>query len=292
MKHLQFILFVFMSSMLWGQNDTVFYFGVNGKIGQVDNSKIKKEIKFRSDNRVRVRTSRWDDGEWVRAFTEKIKIEKPSVFSVTVRGKTFSREKLKRTFLPQNDSLFKFTDWQEGQIKREGFTLSKLPLILHGTVTEFYPNGNKKSVSEYTENELVSNRNWKENGVGYIDNIYYSVDTEPRFSLGMPYLHDHILTTFKKSEVDISEVEGRIVIGFVVMENGEIDGIRIEGGMTLELNNLALQAFHALPGKWVPAQLNGQPVRYYQLFPINFIYRYFDFDYLELKGSMLYWEIN
>lgn len=292
MKYLICILFVFTTANLWGQTDSVFYIGVNGKIGQESNRVIKKEIEYRSDKRVRVRTSRWEDGDWMQAFTEKIKIEKPSVYSVTVRGKTFSREKLTRRFSPQNDSLFKFTDWQDGQIKREGFTLSKLPLILHGAITEFYPNGNKKSVSEYVENELVSNRNWKENGEVYINNIFYSVDTEPRFSLGMPYLHDHILKTFTESEVDISDVEGRILVGFVVMENGKIDGIRIEEGMTQELNNLALKAFHTLPDKWVPAQLSGQPVRYYQLFPINFIYRYFDFDYLELKGSMLYWEIN
>jgi periplasmic protein TonB len=87
-------------------------------------------------------------------------------------------------------------------------------------------------------------------------------------------------------------MEGRLVVGFVVMENGNIKGLRIENGLGLEMNNLALTAFHTLKGEWQPARLNGENVRYYQLFPINFIYRDFDFDYLEMRGSMLYWEIN
>jgi len=87
-------------------------------------------------------------------------------------------------------------------------------------------------------------------------------------------------------------MESRLVVGFVVMENGEIDGIRIERGLGLDLNNLALTAFHTLQGTWQPARLNGENVRFYKLFPINFIYREFDFDYLEMRGSMLSWEIN
>jgi len=292
MKLLPFILFIIMPSVLWGQTDTVLYIGVNGKHGAANNPVFKKEIKYRSEKRVIVRTSRRQNDEWVRAFTERIKIEKPFVHVITIRGKAFSREKITRVFEPYNDSLLNFTDWQNSQIKRTGSTLAKIPLRLHGEIIEYYQNGNKKSVSVYERNELVSNKNWKPDGSEYISNVFYTADREPRFLPGMPYLHDHILKTFEATQIDIAELEGRIVVGFVVMKNGEINGIRIEEGMTPELNNIALQAFHILPGQWVPAQLNGQPVRYYQLFPINFIYRYFDFDYLELKGSMLYWEIN
>jgi hypothetical protein len=33
-------------------------------------------------------------------------------------------------------------------------------------------------------------------------------------------------------------------------------------------------------------------VNYFQQIPINFIYNRYDFEYLELKGSNLYWMIN
>lgn len=292
MKYLAYILFIFSPFLLAGQNDTVFYFGPNGKMNPGDNLVLKKEIKYRGKNRIRVSTEKQNDnGTWTVLFTERIVQKTPDLFHIRIKGQEFS-ERIERRFEPQPDGTFKFTDLQNDKVKRTGCTWSKIPLIFHGEVTEYYATGNKKSVSIYENNELFSNQNWKENGEKYIDNIFYSVEREPRFLRGTQALHQHVLKTFRESEVDLSQMEGRLVVGFVVMENGEIDGIRIEQGLGLDLNNLALTAFHTLQGTWQPARLNGENVRFYQLFPINFIYREFDFDYLEMRGSMLYWEIN
>jgi hypothetical protein len=292
MKYLGYIAFFFIPYLLSGQNDTVIWFGPNGKMDAVENPVLKKEIKYRGKNRVRINTEKAaDDGSWTFLFTERVTKKGPDIFRIKIKGQGFT-ERIVRRFKLQPEGLFSFTDWQNETVKRTGFTKSKIPLIFHGEVTEYYANGNKKSVSVYENNELISNQNWEENGEKYIDNIFYSVEREPRFLRGTKTLHDHVLKTFRESEVDLSQMEGRLVVGFVVMENGEIDGIRIEHGLGLDLNNLALTAFHTLQGKWQPARLNGENVRFYQLFPINFIYREFDFDYLEMRGSMLYWEIN
>jgi hypothetical protein len=90
----------------------------------------------------------------------------------------------------------------------------------------------------------------------------------------------------------MSQLEGKLIIGFVVMESGDIDGIKIEQGLIPEINELAIKAFSSLNGEWQPARLNGENVSYYQLFPINFIYSNYDFDALELRGGSLYWEVN
>lgn len=292
MKNLAIILFVLLPFLLSGQNDTVIWFGPNGKMDAGKNPVLKKEIKYRAKNRVRIHTEKFaDDGSWTFLFTERITKKGPDLFRIKIKGQEFT-EQIVRRLEPQSDGTFKFTDWQNETVKRTGFTKSKIPLIFHGEVIEYYPNGNKKSVSVYENNELISNQNWDENGEKYIDNIFYSVEREPRFLRGTQALHQHVLKTFRESEVDLSQMEGRLVVGFVVMKNGEIDGIRIERGIGLDLNNLALTAFHTLQGTWQPARLNGENVRFYQLFPINFIYREFDFDYLEMRGSMLYWEIN
>jgi hypothetical protein len=292
MKNLAIILFILLPVLLSGQNDKVTWFGPNGEMNAGDNPVLKKEIKYRGKNRVRINTEKAaDDGSWTFLFAERITKKGPDLFQIKIKGQAF-KEQIVRRFEPQSDGTFKFTDLQNNQVKRTGFTKSKIPLIFHGEVIEYYANGNKKSVSVYENNELISNQNWEENREKYIDNIFYSVEREPRFLRGTKALHDHVLKTFRESEVDLSQMEGRLVVGFVVMENGEIDGIRIERGLGLDLNNLALTAFHTLQGTWQPAWLNGENVRFYQLFPINFIYREFDFDYLEMRGSMLYWEIN
>jgi len=292
MKHLVCILFFIVPLLLSGQNDTTIYFGVNGKLNPGENPVLKKEIKYRGKNRVRINTEKAaDDGSWTFLFTERITKKSPDLFRIKIKGQGFT-ERIVRRFKLQPEGLLRFTDHQNDQVKRSGYTRSKIPLVFHGEVVEYYANGNKKSVSVYEINELISNKNWKENGEKYIDNIFYSVEREPRFLRGTKALHDHVLKTFRESEVDLLQMEGRLVVGFVVMENGDIEGLRIENGLGLEMNNLALTAFHTLKGEWQPARLNGENVRFYQQFPINFIYRKFDFDYLEMKGSMLYWEIN
>ena len=105
-------------------------------------------------------------------------------------------------------------------------------------------------------------------------------------------MHTHILKTFNNSGLDLTQASGQIKVGFVVMENGRLEGIRIEEGINKTLDNLALQAFHTLLGEWTPAQIEGKNVRCFQLFPINFIYIKYEYDYVDLRGGRLYWEIN
>jgi hypothetical protein len=286
-----FILLFIVPLALSGQNDTVFIFGPNGKTEPAEKQVLKKEIKYRGRKRVRVRTFKSDEENWQLLFTERIKTEDPLTFLIQVKGEQFSGL-VTRRFEVQPDGIYRFTDFQDGRIKRKGHSLTKIPLIFHGVVTEFYPGGEKKSESVYENNELISNRNWTQGGQEYIEDIFYSVDREPRYLRGTYLLHDHVLKTFKESKVDLSQAEGQIVVGFVVMEDGRIDGIRIERGMNQMMNEIALQAFQTLPGEWQPALIDGSDVRFYQLFPINFIYHKFEFDYLEMRGSMLYWDIN
>jgi hypothetical protein len=291
MKNFAVILFMILPFFAAGQKNSVMYFGPNGKMEPGENQLIKKEIQHRSKRNVRIATYKMEEKGWKLLFSERIAVRNPRTHNIRIKGEFF-RERITRSFEEQPGSVFKFTDRQGEAVKRTGYTLSKIPLIFHGEVTDFYSGGQIKSISVYENNELVSNQNWTEEGDEYINDVFYSVNREPQYKPGTARFHQHVLKTFRESNLDISQLEGRLVVGFVVMENGEIEGVRIEQGMGRELNDLALQAIYSLPGEWQPARLNGDDVRYYQLFPINFIYRQFDFDYLEMRGSMLYWSIN
>lgn len=291
MKNLLAFLFFVFPFFVSGQNDTVIFFGPNGTLDTGATKVLKKEIRQQNKRKVRIRTLKLEKEQEVLLFTERITRRSPDIHNIQIKGQGFS-EKITRRFEEQDDGSIRFTDWQDKKVKRTGITKTRIPLLFHGEVVEYYENGNKKSVSVYKSNELISNQNWKENGDEYIDNVFYSVEQEPRFLPGTDSLHIHVLETFRESRIDLTQVEGRIVVGFVVMKNGTIDGIRMEKGLGRELNDLAVKAMNSLPGEWQPAQLNGSSVRYYQLFPINFIYEKHDFDYLDLKGNTLYWEIN
>ncbi len=291
MKTILFILVLFLPVGGICQKDTTIFIGINGRLNDSEHPVVKKEIDFRSDTNVKIETWKMTGDQWEPVYTEKISIDSDRLYEIKIKGEEFS-EKLSRVFETQKDGKIKFTDWIDNRIKRTGFTLMRIPLVFDGEVIEFYNNGDKKSVSVYKNNELISNENWLPGGEKYISDVFYSVDREPRYSPGMNVMHHHILEIFSGSNVDISQLDGKMIIGFVVMQNGGIEGIRIEKGMGSRLNDLAMKAFQTLPGTWQPARLNSEEVRYYQVFPINFIHQDYDFDFLDLRGSMLYWEIN
>jgi antitoxin component YwqK of YwqJK toxin-antitoxin module len=172
------IFFILILIPLYSQgakNDTLWFFGVNGRISDIKQKEVKKEINYRSANRINVTTYKNIEDEWQEVYEERIRKQKDLIWEIRVKGEDFSGQ-VNRKFEQVRDSLYKFTDVVENRVKRTGYTKTKIPLVFQGRVTEYYPNGNKKSISEYRNNELVSNQNWLENGEPYIDNIFYSVD--------------------------------------------------------------------------------------------------------------------
>jgi hypothetical protein len=226
------------------------------------------------------------DSNWKKNCTEQYKKLNDSTYLIKGKGENVPKTTL-RTFFQQHDKSWKFKDVVNNNIIRTGQAKSIVPLLLDGGITEFYVNGTKKSVSKYKNNELLSNENWSENGDKYIDNIFYSVDINPAFIPGNKVLQDHILKGYKDAGIDVSAIVGTMIIGFVVMEDGTIDGIKIIKGLGPNINSVTRDLFSSLGGTWSPAKLNNQTVRYFQIFPINFINKESHFQFAELgKGSL------
>jgi hypothetical protein len=139
---------------------------------------------------------------------------------------------------------------------------------------------------------LVSNENWLPNGNKYIDDVFYSVDSVAIFKPGNNVLHQHVLTALKDAKIDVNNVTGSIVVGFVVMEDGTIDGIRLLKGLGPKINEVVYQSIYTLPlrGNWNPAQLNGKTVRYFQVFPVNFKTEYNQLLYSKILHDYMEWD--
>lgn len=284
-----FLSCFFIACTAFAQKESIVYIGTNGKLTTIEHAIFMQKTLRKSSKITTVQTYQLTDAKWVKLYTEKYKTLNDSTFQINgnrenYKGTTF------RTFTKQTDGSFKFIDVANDQLVRSGFAKSVVPLLVHGQITEYYPGKNKKSVSEYNENELVSNENWKENGDKYIGNIFYSVDSDPTFKPGIKVMHRHILKGFKDAGVDIANISGSLILGFVVMENGTIDGIKIIKGLGPNINSVAYESFASLQGSWTPAKLNGKTVRYFQVFPINFIYKQQSFEFAEIgKGGILHW---
>ncbi|KAF0235628.1 MAG: hypothetical protein FD181_3382 [Prolixibacteraceae bacterium] len=286
------LTFVFLIPLFgYSQNDSVYYYSVNGKIENPGKPDVMKKVDFRSARKIRIKTYKATESDWMLIYTENIKVLNDSVLEIKIKGEEFSGQ-VSRKFEKQENGIYKFTDWLENHIKRQGQTKSKIPLILDGEITEFYPFGRIKSVSQYKNNELFFNQNWLPNGDVLIDDIFYSVDEEPQFVPGLGALHKHVTQVIRDYEFDLATVQGKVLVGVVVTKDGTIDGVQIVKGISQQLNGILVNAFNTLEGKWVPAKLNNKNVNYFQLVPINFIYNRYNFEYLELKGSNLHWVIN
>lgn len=291
MKRFLIIIAILLPTFGISQNDTVYFFGVNGKTGNPGKKEIMKKVDFRGSKKIKVKTYKATETDWQPIYTEKIKVVKDSVYEIRMKGDEFSG-RITRTFEILENGTFKFTDKINSTVKRTGTTKQMVPLIFDGTVTENYNSGKIKSVSEYKNNELISNKNWHPDGTPLVDNIFYSVDSEPRFEPGMSFIHQQISQAIKDAKFDLLTVEGKMVVGLVITKDGKIDGIQVVKGISQILNGIIVDAFGKVQGAWVPAKLNNQDVSYFQMIPINFIYNKYNFDYLEMDRGMMYWVIN
>lgn len=254
----------------FSQEESVIFIGTNGKITSEKEAIYMQKCPVQQKNAT-VHTFIKKDGKWEKFCFEQYKRINDSVYQVRSNGKNMP-DNCQRTYRKMSEGLWRYEELVKGSLYRIGHTKSVIPLQLEGEVIEYFPNGNMKSKSIYKNNELVSNENWLENGNKYVDNVFYSVDSEPTFNSGINVLHQHITTSFKEAGVDVSTTLGSMIVGFVVTENGTIDGIRIIKGLGTEINDVMCNAFFtlALKGNWTPAKLNNKPVRYFQEFPINF----------------------
>lgn len=283
---LSFLLICFTG---FSQRQTTKYIGINGKLTTLKNAIYMQEINKKTQKNCKVQTYQLKDTKWVKVCSEHYRKLNDSTWQINANGKNIPPKSI-RTFSKIDNNKWKFIDKVEGQVVRKGNAISVVPLLLDGQVTEYYLGGIKKSVSIYDHNELVSNENWNEDGQKYIDNIFYSADVYPGYSQGNKALHDHVMECYKKSGFDLSSITGTVTVGFVVMEDGTIDGIKLLKGVGNDINRVTLEAFKSLKGNWTPAKLNNQPVKYFQTFPINFIETEIHVEFAELRGGILHYQ--
>ena len=62
---------------------------------------------------------------------------------------------------------------------------------------------------------------------------------------------------------------GRVIVCFVVNEDGSVSGVRLHQGINKELNEEALRVVNSMP-RWKPAKKDGKPVKYLTTASVSF----------------------
>jgi hypothetical protein len=269
----------------------VYYYGVNNKpLADEENAVTMIEINQLSSDRLTLEAYvKWRT-EWRSTYSEKIKVKTENEYLIRrfINGR--QTDKFVRFYSAEPGGTFSFVEMDNDALKRKGTTTSKLPLNLDGLVTEYFNNETIKSKSVYQNNQLVSNENWLADGEKYIDNIFYSVDIPPSYNIETDNLLAHVSSKF--SQHKLIDITGTILVGFVIMEDGKLTGTRIVEGIQPSLDQIALEAVQSFQGKWKPAVLNDENVRFFCTMPINFKTsdEFVSFDYINLTDGILFYQ--
>ncbi|MFC2091023.1 hypothetical protein ACFLT1_09645 [Bacteroidota bacterium] len=269
----------------------VYYYGVNSRpVDSEQEAEFFKTLHSKSEKKFIVNSQLKTNNGWRNVQRQKIRINRDGVLKlVTKEDKLFSKVFF-REINSVKPGLYSFEERSKrGKKIRTGTSSTFLPIHLEGEITEFHPNGRVKSISNFKNNQLVSNRNWLPDGSKYIDSVFYSTDKKPVFMPGAANFNNSILKYMADSKINLDEYDDDVVIGWVVMETGVIDGVIALQGRSEELNQLLSDAIAQVPGEWQPAILNGEPVRYFMTIPLTITHNDTKFQDLEYKWGYLHY---
>lgn len=101
--------------------------------------------------------------------------------------------------------------------------------------------------------------------------IYSSVDTYALAPMDKQEVSNFIYANLTYPQQAIgSGVSGMVVVKFVVEKDGTISNLSIEKSLSTLLDQEAQRVISLIPGKWIPATINGENVRSYVSLPVLF----------------------
>jgi TonB family protein len=102
------------------------------------------------------------------------------------------------------------------------------------------------------------------------NSIYETVDQLPKFPGGDIELMNFLEKQIKYPSIEsISNINGKVICGFIVDKDGSISDITIYRSLDPILDSIAVKAIKAMP-KFIPGKQNGQAVRVRYTLPIIF----------------------
>lgn len=102
------------------------------------------------------------------------------------------------------------------------------------------------------------------------DQIYISVDKMPEYPGGKMAMNTFIMKNLNYPEASIKQgISGRVFVGFIVNEDGNLSDFRILKGISHELDDEAMRVVELMPN-WIPGMKSTKPVKVRQNIPIKF----------------------
>lgn len=102
------------------------------------------------------------------------------------------------------------------------------------------------------------------------EEVFTHVEQMPKFPGGDAELYKFIRNNLNYPAMAIeNNVEGRVVVQFVVTKDGSIGNVKVVRSVDRDLDNEAIRVCKKLP-KFIPGKQNGQPVNVWYTLPVTF----------------------
>ncbi|MBQ8116029.1 MAG: energy transducer TonB [Prevotella sp.] len=102
------------------------------------------------------------------------------------------------------------------------------------------------------------------------DKVFDKVEQMPSFPGGQSALINYLKSNIKYPVIaEENGIQGRVVVQFVIGEDGSISDVRVAKSVDPSLDKEAVRVIKNMP-KWIPGKLNGQSVKVRYTMPVTF----------------------
>jgi TonB family protein len=267
------ILLILCSLLGQAQNDTLVYYSKLYKVGIAKTDAFfYSELKRQKKGNFILREFALNDNKWHNEYETSFNRETDSTYSFFQLSN--KKQVYIRTFIKRGSGYY-IKDYLNSKLDEEGLSNTVFPLIKNGFWKQYSSVDGKLFIeAEYKDNQLITNKYWNPDGT-FITDVFRNVDKYPEYPGGEPELLKFIAqnTEYPEKARD-NNITGRVILSFVVMNDGSIQGIRFLQRVDFLLDFEALRVFNSIPPiKWRPAEINGKKVNMQMGIPINFSLR-------------------
>ncbi|WP_149241100.1 energy transducer TonB [Dyadobacter sp. 32] len=148
--------------------------------------------------------------------------------------------------------------WEEGKVEKDLKTGKWVGKLADSTLVfeEYYDAGNLQNGTSF------------ENGT---QTAYSSSIQQPEFAGGITNMYRFLAQNIQyPSNASKSRISGRVMLSFVVCEDGSLCDYKVEKGRGFGLDDEALRVVKKMNGLWEPGRVRGKKVRVKYNLPVNF----------------------
>lgn len=253
-----------------GQTDTILYFNsYNIPVVSIDEAVVYEKLVRSSDTKFALSNFTKVDGKWKKVYETKIKFQTDTSYLLVSEFENLrTYQKVDSGYVIRDFSLTNpnsFFNWT-------GFSRTIFPLVRSGIWKSYNPvTGELGFENVYHNNRLLSTKYWI-NDTTFIKDVYMSFDETPEFMGGEQALMSLLYSNLNYPEESRRKrIQGRVMVGIVLLKNGQIIGVKPMNSVDKLLEQEAIRVVSLTQKKWTPAKIDGKNVNSFMFIPCSFV---------------------